>query len=274
LFPVAAAVRVNEPNFTGTPMPKDEPLAPNPPLGAMIDYIVAGPGSGPVVIRIFDPSGALVNSFSSDEKVPPLELAKLPVAPEWVVSPQPPAATPGHHRFVWDLHYARPAGFTGEDGFAGVWAAPGRYIVEFDAAGQQLRQPLEIVPDPRIRVTQADFDAQFRLARQVEQSRARVRNILKEAAALKDKLAARKTDVAAAGLIAQIDALVGTPPPTLGTSEPGTLQGISDRLDALNSAVEGSDAAPSPDSLRGYALASRALDAAAARWNAIAAAAK
>jgi hypothetical protein len=53
-----------------------------------------------------------------------------------------------------------------------------------------------------------------------------------------------------------------------------TLEGISDRLDELNIAVEGSDGAPSPDSLRGYVLLSRALDAAAARRNAIAAAGK
>jgi photosystem II stability/assembly factor-like uncharacterized protein len=271
LFPIAPAVRVNEPNFTGTPMPKDEPLAPNPPLGAMIDYSVAAPVRGPVVIQVFDSSGALVNRFSSDDKVPPLDPSKLTVAPEWALSPNPPAAAPGHHRFVWDLHYPRPAGFTDTDGFSGVWAPPGRYTVEVDIAGQQLRQPLEIVADPRIRVTQADFEAQFRLARQIEQSRVRVRNILKETSALEDKL---KGNPAAQGLVAQIDALTGLPVPTLGSAAPETLQGISDRLDALNTAIEGSDGAPSPDSLQGYALTSRALDAAAARWNAILAAGK
>src|SRR5256885_16521741 len=78
----------------------------------MIDYPMAGPASGPVIIKVFDQSGTLVNRFSSDDKVPPLDLSGLAVAPEWVVSPKPPAATPGHHRFVWDLHYARPSGFT------------------------------------------------------------------------------------------------------------------------------------------------------------------
>jgi photosystem II stability/assembly factor-like uncharacterized protein len=275
LFPVARAVRVNEPQFTGTPMPKDEPLAPNPPLGAMIDYVF-GAARGPVVIRILDASGAVVSSFSSDDKVPP-DVAQVDqawretasVAPEWVIVPRPPLATPGHHRFVWDLHYARPAGFTDKDGFAGVWAAPGRYTVELDVAGQQLRQPLEIVPDPRIRVGQADFDAQFRLARQIEDSRVRVRNLLKEADALKTKLAAIHSP-----LVAQIDAVAGLPPPILGASEPATLRGISDRFDELDTAIEGSDGAPSPDSLKGYALANEALDAAVKRWAAIAEAAK
>ena len=44
LFPQATVVRLNEPGFTGTPMPKDEPLALNPPAGAMIDYALP-PGS-------------------------------------------------------------------------------------------------------------------------------------------------------------------------------------------------------------------------------------
>ena len=245
-------MRVNEPNFTGTPMPKDEPLAPNPPLGAMIDYSVAAPVSGPVVIQIFDSSGALVNRFSSDDKVPPLDLSKLPVAPEWVLSPKPPVGgtRPPSLRLGSALSHGPPGSPT-RTVLDGVWAPPGRYTVEVDVGGQQLRQPLDIVPDPRIRVTQADFEAQFRLARQIEQSRARVRNLLKEASALEDKL---KGNAAAQGLVAQIDALTGLPVPTLGSAAPETLQGISDRLDELNTAVEGSDGAPSPDALKGYAL--------------------
>ena len=58
LFPVATAIRVNEPTFTGTPMPKDEPMAQNPPLGAYIDYNLQSAPRTPVIIRIFDASGA------------------------------------------------------------------------------------------------------------------------------------------------------------------------------------------------------------------------
>ena len=58
LYPIATAIRVNEPDFTGTPLPKDEPMAPNPPLGAYIDYNLAARPSGPVTIRILDARGA------------------------------------------------------------------------------------------------------------------------------------------------------------------------------------------------------------------------
>ena len=48
----------NEPAFTGTPMPKDEPLAPNPPLGAMIDYASPALAADPVEIAIYAPDGS------------------------------------------------------------------------------------------------------------------------------------------------------------------------------------------------------------------------
>src|SRR6185437_6656085 len=121
LYPVATAIRVNEPAFTGTPMPKDEPMAPNPPLGAYVDYSLASAPRGPVTIRIFDSSGGLVNSFSSADRPKPIDLSKLGIAPEWVVEPAPPAATAGAHRFVWDLHYAPPGEFKDDRGFDGLW---------------------------------------------------------------------------------------------------------------------------------------------------------
>jgi photosystem II stability/assembly factor-like uncharacterized protein len=278
LFPVAAAVRVNEPSFTGTPLPKDEPIAPNPPLGAMIDYSLAPGVQGPVTVQIFDAAGALVNRFSSADTIPPDKAPYDPsfaetgsVAPEWVVVPKLPGAGPGQHRFVWDLHYASAAGPYDKD-FPGVWAPPGSYTVELDVAGQKLRQPLEIVADPRVSVPQPAFQAQFALARQVEQSRFAAHSMLKDAKALKDKLVARKGAAAAAALIAQIDALVGPPIPTLGSSDPATLQGVSDRLDDLSGAIEGADAAPSPDAVRSYALLAPQVAALAQRWQAIAAA--
>ncbi|MGE5563175.1 MAG: VPS10 domain-containing protein [Bacillota bacterium] len=263
LYPIATAIRVNEPQFTGTPMPKDEPMGANPPFGAYIDYNLAARPSAPVTIRIFDANGALVNSFSSSDPVKPIDLSKLGYAPEWVVSPKPPAATPGAHRFIWDLHYAPPAAFKDDRSFNGLWAVPGRYTVELDVDGQALRQPLVIAPDPRISVTPAQFAAQLQLARQIEQSRVLAHSMLKDADAVKEKLKGQPQ------LLQQVDAVIGTAPPILGSSDAATLLGISDRLDTLADAVESADAPPSPDALRGYATLSAALNAIAQRWNAL-----
>ena len=265
LYPIATAIRVNEPMFTGTPMPKDEPMAPNSPLGAYIDYNLATAPNGPVVVRILDASGAVVNSFSSADKGKPIDPAKLPVAPEWVVPPAPPAATPGAHRFVWNLHYASPAAFKDDRSFGGLWAPPRRYTVELDVDGQALRQPLMIAPDPRISVSPADFNGQFALARQIEQARVRAHLILKEATTAKQNLPKGDAD----RLGQQIDAVVGAPPAVEGDTDAASLRGITDRLDALAGAVESADAAPTPDELRGFATLSAALNAMEQRWNAL-----
>ena len=45
-----AAYRVRLPEFTGTPMPKDEPMAANPPLGAYLDYTLKTTSNSPVTL--------------------------------------------------------------------------------------------------------------------------------------------------------------------------------------------------------------------------------
>jgi hypothetical protein len=93
-------------------------------------------------------------------------------------------------------------------------------------------------------------------------------SLLKEADAAKEKLKGRSDAVA---LTQQIDAVVGAPPPILGTSDAASLLGISDRLDKLADAVESADGAPSPDELRGYATLAAALHAIQQRWAGLAA---
>jgi hypothetical protein len=267
LYPQAPAYRVNEPGFTGTPMPKDEPLAANPPFGATIDYALPANFTGAVAIAIYDQSGGLVNRFNSTEVPKRLDLSKLPVAPEWAAPKEPPSATPGHHRFVWDLHYAKPAGF-GEERVSGVWAAPGHYIVELTAGGQALRQPLTVLPDPRIKVGQEDFDAQFRMAKEIEQQRVRVRAMLKEASDLKVGIAKLDGQADAASLNSQYASLAGPAPAMQGINSPNTLSGISSWLDKLAAAADSADGAPTQDAQRGFAQVSAALDAIEPRWRA------
>lgn len=273
LYPVAAAVRLNEPSFTGTPMAKDEPLAPNPTSGAIIDYVLPQSARGPVEIAIYDSSGALVNHFSSSDVVKPVDLAKLGVAPEWIVSSQPPAATSGHHRFAWDLHYSKPAGLGETREIPGVWAPPGNYVVELSAEGQKLRQPLLIVHDPRVSVGDADLIQQFRVARQVEGARVRVRRLLDQASMLKSSLSKLKGVISADALSSELDQEVGEDAPIGGTNSPTTLTSISEWLDNLAKATNDADAMPSPDVLKGFSVVLQSLDRAEARWNAFAASA-
>src|SRR5947209_3308359 len=74
LFAPAEAPRVRPAGFTGTPMPKDEPMAANPPAGAAVDYVVGAATTGPLVLRILDAQGAEVRRFASDDRRPPPDL--------------------------------------------------------------------------------------------------------------------------------------------------------------------------------------------------------
>jgi photosystem II stability/assembly factor-like uncharacterized protein len=80
----------------------------------------------------------------------------------------------GHHRFSWDMRYPGPRDFEGLIFWAantqGPLAPPGRYQARLTVHGQTFTEPFEIVKDPRLtNVTQADFDAQFRLSREIAQ---------------------------------------------------------------------------------------------------------
>ena len=86
LFPPATAVRERPAGFTGTPMPRDEALAPNPPFGAYIDYVALA-SAGPITLEIFDSSDQLVRRYSSDDKPPAPNLARMTTAPEWFAAP-------------------------------------------------------------------------------------------------------------------------------------------------------------------------------------------
>jgi hypothetical protein len=70
---------------------------------------------------------------------------------------------------------------------------------------------------------------------------------------------------------AELGELVGTDAPSSGTTPPTTLTSIAEWLDSLAQAVDGADAAPTPDAMRGFATVSAALDAIEPRWKAFAA---
>src|SRR5205085_2773302 len=97
----ATTIRQRVAGFTGTPMPKDEALAPNPPSGAMIDYVLASAPAQPVTLDIVDDHDALVRHYSSADKPALPDLAKLHTSIEWVAAPSTLSATAGAHRFVW-----------------------------------------------------------------------------------------------------------------------------------------------------------------------------
>ncbi|HEX9107526.1 MAG TPA: hypothetical protein VF832_09870, partial [Longimicrobiales bacterium] len=201
LFTPAPAWRVRFSNYTDTPLPPDESMAPNPPDGAPIDYIALG--SLPPVLEILDSAGKVVRRYEGKEtdQIAPRDTGNVPWY--WVRPPQTLVASPGGHRFVWDLHYQAPP-FPHRD-FPisavpartpleprGPWAPPGRYTVRLTVQSPQIdgmhrqtyEKPLVVRMDPRVK-TSAGLEAQFQAATQLADA------LTRDSAALADVRAFR-----------------------------------------------------------------------------------
>jgi photosystem II stability/assembly factor-like uncharacterized protein len=273
LFPVADAIRVHPPEFTGTPLPKDEPAAANPPGGMIIDYALPAAGARSVEVDITDASGEVLRRLRSDDAVPALDLATLPTAPEWVDRPHPPPLTAGAHRVVWDLRTAAPVAAPGDEHpIEGVWAPPASYSIALIVDGQVQRRTAHVLADPRLRLGPHDLMDQFALARRIQAARIAARAALAQATSLRKTLAAQaggdpQRRAAVAARLATLDALIDPSqddPPATGAAPWNGLSEVSTRLDALAQAVDGSDGAPTHDAIAGFATADAALRSATA----------
>lgn len=280
LFAPTPAYRVRMPEFTGTPMPKDEPMAPNPPLGAYIDYTLKYNANLPITLDIFDVSNTLVRHYSSTNQVRPADPAKIDVAPEWVVAPSTLSTAAGMHRFVWPIHYAAPAGYKTDSYANGVWAPPGNYRVVLTVDGHKLEQPLSVLPDPRITLPASAYAAQFALARQIEQQSVRVQAANRQANELVKALAKAGASVDGTSRVA-IDALSARVHDMIGLRitanshnawayPPNTthkFRFLTAALGNLDAAVDGADAAPSVDAQRGFQALVPIVDATLTSWD-------
>ncbi len=171
LYAPPTAVRVDNDEFLGTPLPPEEPQAANPPDGGILDYYLKSDAQK-VTLQILDAQGHVVRHFSSAEKHP-VKRPLLPIAERWFPKPQILETAPGEHRFVWDLTSGGPGSKTedDDDDAAGVPAGPkvppGIYTVKLTVDSKTMQQPLRITMDPRSSATQQVLEAQYALARQI-----------------------------------------------------------------------------------------------------------
>jgi photosystem II stability/assembly factor-like uncharacterized protein len=282
LYAPATAVRVRVAAFSGTPLPKDEPMASNPPLGAAIDYVLKRAARKPVELTIRDARGAIVRHYSSSDAVPKNDPATSEVAPEWANAAPVLATTAGMHRFTWSLRQAAPAELAEAPGADGVLVPPGNYSVELVVDGRKLQQPLVVAADPRVKVAADAFAAQFAFAREVESAQVRLARAAAEAKVLHAAIAQQRANTAATDAFADdtnaLDALVvaaaglvdaGNPhnawslPPNTTTN----FRFLGGALGKLAAAAEGADAEPTPDARAGLAALAPKLDRALADWS-------
>jgi photosystem II stability/assembly factor-like uncharacterized protein len=177
LYAPQIAIRVRRSRNTDTPLPPEEPVGQNPPDGAILDYVLAAQPAAPVTLEILDERGALVRRFASDDPPEPL-VDPLVVAASWVRPPRVLPATPGMHRFVWDLRFLPPStkrreypisaipGDTPPDP-RGPFVLPGAYTVKLTVDGKAFTRALTVKLDPRIGMSSADLAQQLALLRRL-----------------------------------------------------------------------------------------------------------
>jgi hypothetical protein len=201
LFTPAAAYRIQRDTNTDTPIPPDEPMASNPPQGAIIDYFLPSAVSS-VKIDILDAQNKVIRSFSNTDKpdITQEELQKQLVPMYWTRPQRTLSTEGGMHRWTWPLHYSAPSSSRHEYPIAaiphgtprsplGPTAVPGKYTVRLTVEGKILTAPLIVKMDPRVNVSGTELEkklqAEIKLASMMNQTHEAV----SEATSLRAQLA-------------------------------------------------------------------------------------
>ena len=291
LFKPAPAVRVRWNMNTDTPLPPDEPAAENPPDGAVIHYMLAEGTTGPVKLEILDAAGKVVRGYSSEmpvRKIDPMSAVPL----YWERPANGLSATPGLHRFRWDLHYQLlPRGRTQLPISAVIhntapvpnspWVAPGTYTVKLIVAGKSYTQPIVVKMDPRVH---APLDQQFALSKglydDIRHGSAAIGQIRK----LREDVDKAKENSAAAGAKDSLDAiskklveLQGAEAGGFGggggrggaPAGPDTLASVNGSLAQLMQTLQGADVVPTTQVVKAVAEKRAVMSKLMARWRAV-----
>jgi hypothetical protein len=167
----------------------------------------------PIKLEIFDAKNRLVASFKSkkedkDEKKEKAGPLKAPDPDD----PEAPAGDPdggderpkkpdlpaqvGVNRFAWNLCYDGAETIPGakvDDGTpeTGPLAGAGVYTLKLTHAGQTLTTTLNIVPDPRVTIPEAELVAQLEFALKLRDELTRISKLVKQVRGVREQLAIR-----------------------------------------------------------------------------------
>jgi photosystem II stability/assembly factor-like uncharacterized protein len=173
LFVPATAMRIRANTNHDTPLPAEVPAGENPPPGAIFYYYLKLPARE-VKLEVLDSKGQLVRAYSSKDQ--PFRPPTPPAFPlYWFKPAEPPSASEGMHRFVWDIRYTAPpitqpgysmstaAGTDTPREPEGPQELPGEYQLRLTVDGKSYTQPFKLVMDPRVKTSTADLQKQFAL---------------------------------------------------------------------------------------------------------------
>jgi photosystem II stability/assembly factor-like uncharacterized protein len=221
LFEPAPVTRARWDVNQDTPLPPEVPTGQNPPDGAIIDYYLREPPTGLVTLTIRSAAGQVVREYTSAPAAPDSSMPNVPMYWFRPADAERLPVTAGAHRVVWDLRYPTPPPLDyGSDGDpatsvsygiiatavvgqsprrqpVGPLVVPGTYQVQLTVNGQSATRPIVVVPDPRVQVSAADFDASLRwqlsLTAGIRASHDAIESLRALRQAARDRVAAART---------------------------------------------------------------------------------
>src|SRR6185436_20808964 len=226
LFKPQTAYRVRWNMNTDTPLPPDEPAAPNPPEGAIVNYYLKSAATGPVTLEILGGDGKLVRQYSSTDEAFKPDPATINIPLYWFRPLTPLSAAAGMHRFTWDMHYqpldpstlrepqGRPEPGRGATGSGQVgarlggpnlpiaaiayntvsapttpWVNPGAFTVKLTVNGKSYTQPIVVKQDPRVKTPALAMQSVYTLSKATYYGAVDAQAAARQARALRDQIA-------------------------------------------------------------------------------------
>jgi photosystem II stability/assembly factor-like uncharacterized protein len=236
-----------------------------------------------ITLDFLDSSGKVIRHFPKKEEdgdedegfgAPDRNAGKLPVET-------------GLNRFVWDLDYEGaskvPHAPLWGGSTSGPRALPGTYQVKLTVLGKSYTAPLEITPDPRLAVSQADLEKQFALLIKIRDKVTETDDAINQMRDLREQMSSinkrlkndpRGKSIADAGktLDKKITEVEETLIQTKAKSGQDVLNfpvRLNNHLVALGGVVGSADTAPTKQSYEVFDMLSKAVDEQLAKWKAI-----
>lgn len=164
----------------------------NPPKGAVIDYFLNPSTSGTLTLDIFDSAGKAVHHATAE-----IQASESVGGTSRDNSREMLPAHPGFNRFVWNFRLDGPTSVPGmvtmETQSGGPMVPPGDYHVKLTVAGTNYQAPLVIKADPRVKVTQEDFEKQYEFAVELRDRVAQIHDTVDAIRAARASLEVQKT---------------------------------------------------------------------------------
>jgi len=284
LFKPASAYRVQRDTYTDTPLPPDEPVSPNPPDGAIVDYYLPSSANS-VTLEVLDGQGKVVRRYANTDKpeISDEDLQKQLIPLYWPRTPRRLSTDAGMHRWVWDLHYATPTTARHEYPISaiphdtpryplGPTALPGNYTVRLTVDGKSSTAPLTLKMDPRVKTASAGLQKKFQAEARLAALMSETSEAVLQAGSIRTQLEKLKLESADAksaveGFQKKLTGVLGAPggffaPP----SEDVTLSRVNGEVGTLYQSIWQADAEPTSSQVKAAEKTEHESTEALTRW--------